>query len=330
MTGIVVDSARPAVEWVTSLPLEWRVIESERLVLLCLACDAFRWESAPGYEAIAEWTGMQRTSCIRILGRLCEETEHRPALLERVSVGGRRRTIWRLLGDREPVDGVDRFTAPQRRPQPSPNRSATSTGSDPDTAPEPVGHVDRLGDGSNRSATSTGCDANRRPTDTEPSPNRSATSTAPFALSPNPKPNPKPSLAADADETAQDAPEDDPMRPPQDEALDLGISIPDPPAPNPVQVLVAAYADRVRGRASKSLLASIGRNAKRLIETDGFDPALILAAIEEAAPHGRRDLDRIIAAPGGPAVRFERTEARRAMFAHWAATAARIDARRAS
>ena len=127
MTGIVVDSARPAVEWVTSLPLDWRVTEPERLVLLCLACDAFRWESAPGYEAIAEWTGMQRTSCIRILGRLCEETRHRPALLERISVGGRRRTVWHLLGDREPVDVADRFEKPTRRTQPSPNRSTPPT-----------------------------------------------------------------------------------------------------------------------------------------------------------------------------------------------------------
>lgn len=95
-------------------------------------------------------------------------------------------------------------------------------------------------------------------------------------------------------------------------------------------MLVAAYADRVPGQASRSLLAAIGRAAKRLIETDGFDPALILAAIEEAAPQGRRDLDRIIAAPGGPAVRFQRHDARRAMFAHWAATAARLDARRSA
>lgn len=116
----------------------------------------------------------------------------------------------------------------------------------------------------------------------------------------------------------------------QTETLDLGAEFEPPPAgPSPVQILVAAYVDRVRGRCSTSLRGAIGRNVKRLIETDGFEPALILAAIEEAAPQGRRDLDRIIAAPGLTR-RFEQPEGRRAMFEHWARIAAEIDARTGS
>lgn len=316
MTGIVVDGARPAVEWVTSLPRPWRVTEAERLVLLCLACDAYQDESAPGYDAMAGWTGMLRSSCAEILTRLCKPTERRPALVERISVGGRRRTIWRLLID-ESSGHAGQI-----------NRLATPGGS----SDEPSGHAGRneappapLAAPPNRPATPDTNDSNRRRTVGEPSANRPATPDTPFALCPNPKNQTPLHAAADADDVR---PEDDDMDQPA--TLDLGIEFAPPPPPNPVPLLVAAYVDRVRGRASSSLKGAIGRNVKRLIEVDRFEPALILAAIEEAAPQGRRDLDRIIAAPNGPSARFERTDSRRAMFEHWARIAAEIDARSAS
>lgn len=187
--GIVVDGARPSVEWVTSLPRAWRVTPPERLILITLACDAFDWESAPGFEAIAAWTGMQRTSCIEILGRLCESTDVRPALLERISVRGRRRTIWRLLGDMagqpEPVDVADRFTDGTEAPedaQPSANQSTTQNGSGHPTVGEPVGVADRFQPSANRSAPQNGWGPDGTPTVGEPSANRSATPTAPFPL----------------------------------------------------------------------------------------------------------------------------------------------------
>ena len=187
--GVVVDGARPSVEWVTSLPRGWRVTPSERLILLTLACDAFDWESAPGFEAIAAWTGMQRTSCIEILGRLCEATDVRPALLDRVSVRGRRRTIWRLMGDmtgqREPVGHADRLrdaADASDDPEPSANRSAAQNGSGSPTVGEPVGHADRLQPSANQSAPPTGYVPDDPLTVGEPSANRSATPTAPLPL----------------------------------------------------------------------------------------------------------------------------------------------------
>lgn len=322
MTGIVVDGDRPAVEWVTTLPRGWRVTPAERLVLMCLACDAYKWESAPGYDLIADWTGMQRTSCIEVLARLCEKTAHRPALIERISVGGRRRTVWRLLGDTQPVDGVDQFTdAPRRRP-PERNRSAAPTGSGAPTVGEPVGGTDQFTDGSddaNRSAAPTDNGPNRRPTVGEPSANRSAPPTAPFSLLPNPKTQrPSPVAVATGAAPGDDVPQTE---------LELGVVVPERER-SPVQILVAAYADRVRGTASSSILGAIGRNAKRLIEKDGIDPALVLAAIEEAAPRGSRDLDRFLAAPGGVSARYDQPQHRAAMRAHWAARAAELDARR--
>lgn len=308
------DGKRPAVEWVTSLPREWRVTESERLVLLCLACDAYADESAPGYDLIAEWTGMRRSSCAEILARLCAHTPARPALLERISVRGRRRTIWRLLTG-EPSGHAGQI-----------NRPATPDGSTLHPDPEPSGATGRLEAGElpeNRPATPDASGENRPRTVGEPSANRPATSDAPFALSPKPQTQEPSHAPADAD----DVEVEDAM--PQTETLDLGAEFEPPPrGPSPVQILVAAYVDRVRGRASTSLRGAIGRSVKRLIEADGFEPALILAAIEEAAPHGRRDLDRIIAAPGLTR-RFESHEGRRAMFEHWARIANEIDARSA-
>lgn len=94
------------------------------------------------------------------------------------------------------------------------------------------------------------------------------------------------------------------------------------------QILVGAYSDRVPGTASRALLGAIGRNVKRLL-SEGIAPPLILAVIEEAAPHGRRDFDKILAAPGGAGSRYERDQAaRRRMFAIWEQQAAQYDAMR--
>lgn len=166
--GIEIDGPRPAVTWVTSLPREYGVTPPERLILLCLACDAFEWESAPGYDVIAEWTGMQRSSCAEILGRLDKATRERPALVERISLKGRRRTVWRLLGMAQPSGPAGQF-----------NRPATPDGS----SPEPSGPAGRLADGSdgpNRPAPQDGSGPNRRPTVGEPS------GPAGHALCPNP------------------------------------------------------------------------------------------------------------------------------------------------
>lgn len=101
---------------------------------------------------------------------------------------------------------------------------------------------------------------------------------------------------------------------PGDETLGFDIPRAPAPGPNPVQVLVAAYADGVRGTASRALLGSVGKNVKRLL-SEGIDPALILAAVQEAAPRGRRDLDAILAAPGGATARWQREQDE--MFAAW-------------
>jgi hypothetical protein len=166
--GIEIDGPRPAVAWVTSLPREYGMTPAEKLVLLCLACDAFDWKSGPGYDVIAEWTGMHRSSCAEILGRLEKATAQRPALVAKMSLRGRRRTVWRLLGDGQPSGPTGRL-----------NRPAPPDGS----APEPSGPTGRFADGSdvsNRPAPPDGSGANRRPTVGEPS------GPAGHALCPNP------------------------------------------------------------------------------------------------------------------------------------------------
>jgi hypothetical protein len=100
MQGIEVDRARPAVALVTSLPRAYGLNTADRLVLLALACDSFDGEtSAPGYDALAEWTGMLRSSVAEVLRRLAQPVDGvRPALIERAATKrGRDRTTWRLL-----------------------------------------------------------------------------------------------------------------------------------------------------------------------------------------------------------------------------------------
>ena len=95
---LVVDGDRPGVAWVASLPRSYKLSESERLVLLALACDSFDgYESAPTMDGLAAWCGLLRSSLYKIVQRLERPTKHRPSLLERESTGGRNRTVFRLL-----------------------------------------------------------------------------------------------------------------------------------------------------------------------------------------------------------------------------------------
>lgn len=128
-----VDGARPAVALVAALPRDWPLNAADRLVLMALACDSFDGlTSAPGYEALADWTGMQRSTVVGVLARLAKpqtdrEGRHRPALIARENStrGGRYRTTWRLL--LEPVGATDQLPA-----EPV------------DNSPQPVGRTDRL------------------------------------------------------------------------------------------------------------------------------------------------------------------------------------------
>ena len=90
---LVVDGARECVRLVAALPSDWTT-DGERYVLHVMACDAFERESAPGLDNLAAWTGMQRRSVARILERLQQPTDERPALLlkTRKSKGGPRST----------------------------------------------------------------------------------------------------------------------------------------------------------------------------------------------------------------------------------------------
>lgn len=98
--ALAVDGERPGVAWVAALPRSYKLRESERLVLLAIACDSYDgYESAPGMDDLAAWCGLLRGSLYAVVARLEKPTAHRPALLERESTGGRNRTVLRLLRD---------------------------------------------------------------------------------------------------------------------------------------------------------------------------------------------------------------------------------------
>lgn len=83
MSGLTVDGPRPAVEWVTSMP--HRLTDAEFRVLMLLALDSYDGvTAAPGYDNLARWSGLLRSSVGAALARLCEPAEHRPALVRRV------------------------------------------------------------------------------------------------------------------------------------------------------------------------------------------------------------------------------------------------------
>ena len=126
---LVVDGTREWVQWVAALPADWTT-DGERFVLMTLACDAFRNESAPGADNLAAWTGMNRRSVQRILGRLVVPTSQRPALLVKVNVS-KGRASSRYQFQPQPTDTVEvQPTAAQPLPVPQPtdtvNRCTTA------------------------------------------------------------------------------------------------------------------------------------------------------------------------------------------------------------
>ena len=95
-TSRLADGRRPAVAWVASLPRRW-VSDSERLVLLFMACDSFDGLAyGGGADVLAHWVGMYRSSVADILKRLSEPTETRPALIARGPFRDGRR-LWIFL-----------------------------------------------------------------------------------------------------------------------------------------------------------------------------------------------------------------------------------------
>lgn len=179
MDQLDVDGARPAIARVAALPRAWTT-EGERLVLFALAADSYDGETTlPGYDNVAAWTGLQRSSVTVIMAALAAPNDRRPSLLARdQTTGGGRRTVWRLLlpqpvgePDRlptEPVGEADRLPEGEAYPQPAGwadrfDRSTTQTGKDAHVMAKPV---------RNRSAPPTG--------------NRSAPPTAPVTTPLNP------------------------------------------------------------------------------------------------------------------------------------------------
>ncbi len=120
IVGIEVDGRRPAVEWVTSLPRGW-VTSDERLILLALACDSYDGvDSAPGWIALAAWTGMYESSLREIVGRLEKpKIGGRPALLRRDGSKGRRRVSIALLQPNLPVSPAGSQPAGQPAGEPA-------------------------------------------------------------------------------------------------------------------------------------------------------------------------------------------------------------------
>jgi|BarGraIncu00222A_1022003.scaffolds.fasta_scaffold01592_5 hypothetical protein len=93
---LVVDGTRECVRLVAALPSDWTT-DGERYVLHVMACDAFERESAPGLDNLAAWTGMRRASVARIIGRLLQPNDVRPALLVRTNASkGRATSRYRL------------------------------------------------------------------------------------------------------------------------------------------------------------------------------------------------------------------------------------------
>ena len=78
------------------------------------------------------------------------------------------------------------------------------------------------------------------------------------------------------------------------EELPLGVPATKPRGPSPVQVIVAAFAQAMTdagGVPTESMRAAIGRNAKRLLNTDRLDPAVVLEAAQRAGTKRQRTID---------------------------------------
>lgn len=140
MDELNVDGSRPAVSRVAALPSAWTT-ETDRLVLLVLACDSFDGDtSAPGADHLAAWTGLGRSTVYDALRRLQQPTSERPALLVVEGASrGRRRTRYRLaLPDVEPSGRLDGSDRPATVQQPS----GPPDGSTPSTVQQPSGRPD--------------------------------------------------------------------------------------------------------------------------------------------------------------------------------------------
>lgn len=146
---LLVDGHRPAVAAVAALPSAWTT-EAERLVLLALACDSYDGEtSAPGYDNLAAWTGLHRTSVVGIIARLQKPNARRPALLEVAeTTRGRFRTRWRLT------------LGPARRPVAQPVALSDSTGqaTERPDGPLPIPRTTPIPGAASRSASPAGDD----------------------------------------------------------------------------------------------------------------------------------------------------------------------------
>lgn len=109
MGDLIVDGARPAVEWVAALPRKW-LSDSERLFLLVLACDSYDGRNAaPNRDELAQWTGHFRSADSDIAARLEQPNDKkgRPPLLRvHRSKGGRNnRHRYELLLENWPGNG---------------------------------------------------------------------------------------------------------------------------------------------------------------------------------------------------------------------------------
>ena len=134
--GRLADGRRPAVAWVAALPRRW-VSDSERLVLVFMACDSFDGVVyGGGADVLVHWTGLYRSSVFEILKRLSEPTETRPALIALGPYRSRRRT-WIFL--RSPGEWSGSGPAPQSHTAPEPDSEWSGSGPAPQshTAPEP-------------------------------------------------------------------------------------------------------------------------------------------------------------------------------------------------
>lgn len=106
------------------------------------------------------------------------------------------------------------------------------------------------------------------------------------------------------------------------EELDLGIPA---TAPNPVQVLVAAWVEAVEavgGIAVGDDKAALGKNVKRLIENDGLPLEVVLVAVQRAGAARARNCNRYL---GQVRAAYDRPAMRKAMRATWYEAAARLD-----
>jgi hypothetical protein len=93
-----------------------------------------------------------------------------------------------------------------------------------------------------------------------------------------------------------------------------------------VQVLVDIYANTVHadgGIATTSMRAAIGANVRRLLRDDDLDRRVLVAAVQAAAAKRAKTVDPYLGAIRAGAAGHD---ARQAMFARWAHTAADLDA----